>query len=115
MITDSILTPIIYMMEGDAYVEFICFCDSQVTFEELYVLGEKVSEYIDMPAEILDIREYDLYSRIDVISNAEMIYAQDPIVSQIFAEAIFEDYRKDLQEKINMLNRKHESGTYYIQ
>ena len=114
-ITTSILTPVIYMCEHEDCYEFVCFCDNNVTFEELYAVGVLISQKLDKPAEVTDIREYELCDRIDIVSNTEVVFSQDPIVSKIFTEAIFEDYRKTLLEKEDMLNRISESGTYFLQ
>ena len=114
-ITTSILTPVIYLCEHEDCYEFVCFCDNNVTFEDLYAVGVSISEKLDKPAEVTDIREYELCDRIDIVSNAEIVFSQDPIVSRIFAEAILEDFRKTLVEKEDMLNRLTESGTYFLQ
>ena len=43
IIENNILTPVIYMNETEYGIEFICFCCYDITDEELFELGEKLT------------------------------------------------------------------------
>ena len=36
IISKNILTPVIYMIENDNILDFICFCDRNIKMQEIY-------------------------------------------------------------------------------
>lgn len=115
VIESRILTPVIYMNENDCRVEFICFCGVQVTDEELYETGEQISGIISKTVEVVDILEYSENDRLDVILNAELVYSEDPVIEQMLAFSMAEEFKQVQERKHDMLKRKSESGSYYMQ
>lgn len=115
MIENSIITPVIYLNETEFKVEFICFSSEEVTEDDLFRVGESVSRILEKPAEVVDIMEYNANDRMDIITNAELVYSDDPIVEQMFTMSMAEEHRRLYEQKQNMLRRKNESGSYYLQ
>ena len=115
MIENSIITPVIYLNETEFKAEFICFSSEEVTEEDLFRVGESVSRILEKPAEVVDIMEYNANDRMDIITNAELVYSDDPIVEQMFTMSMAEEHRRLYEQKQNMLRRKNESGSYYLQ
>ncbi len=115
MIENSIITPVIYLNETEFKAEFICFSSEEVTEDDLFRVGESVSRILEKPAEVVDIMEYNANDRMDIITNAELVYSDDPIVEQMFTMSMAEEHRRLYEQKQNMLRRKNESGSYYLQ
>ena len=115
MIENSIITPVIYLNETEFKAEFICFSSEEVTEDDLFRVGESVSRILEKPAEVVDIMEYHANDRMDIITNAELVYSDDPIVEQMFTMSMAEEHRRLYEQKQNMLRRKNESGSYYLQ
>lgn len=112
-ILDNILTPVIYMYM-DEVVEFVCFCDGNIDDEVLRKTEEIIYTNYDICAEVLDIREFDEADRCDIVTNAELVYAVDDIVKMLFETATFADVQMIMEEKRAALERKAETGTYYL-
>ena len=115
MIENSIITPVIYLNETEFKAEFICFSSEEVTEDDLFRVGESVSRILEKPAEVVDIMEYNANDRMDIITNAELVYSDDPIVEQMFTMSMAEEHRRLYEQKQNILRRKNESGSYYLQ
>lgn len=115
IISQRVLTPIIYMSEHDDWVEFICFCDSKITIQELYDTEQILKEMLDKDAELVDIREFTEFERLDIINQYELIYSENPFVEKMFTVSMLTDYRNITDEKRSMLDRQHECGTYFLQ
>lgn len=114
-IVNRVLTPVIYMLEHDNWVEFVCFCDGKITIGDLYEAEQAVKGIIEKDAEIIDIREFSEYERLDVINEYTLIYSADDFVGKIFAAATAADFQMFINEKRSMLERQNQSGTYYLQ
>ncbi len=115
IISKRVLTPIIYLSEYDGGAEFICFCDGNITIQELYDAEQELSKAIDIHSEILDIREFCESERVEIIDNCKLIYSEDEFIEQLFAGSMLADYRKMLEEKRDMFIRKQDNGSYYLQ
>ena len=58
IISENILTPVIYMLEQDDIIDLICFCDRNITMQDIYSVEILISERTGKQAEIIDIREF---------------------------------------------------------
>ncbi|MBR0028337.1 MAG: hypothetical protein IJP58_06800, partial [Clostridia bacterium] len=58
IISANILTPVIYLIENDGVLDFICFCDRNITMQEIYNVEQLIKEETGQAAEIIDIREF---------------------------------------------------------
>lgn len=112
---EKILTPVLYIMEYEDKVEFICFCDKNVKMNILYSVGEELAEILGKPAEIIDIREYSEADRVEILKSAELAFSEDTFIERVFESSIAEDHRLAMIEKNNMLNRYKSSGSCYLQ
>ena len=114
-IQNKILTPIIYMCENEYKTEFICFCGAEASDEDFFETGETLTKEFDFPTEVVDILEYDVNDRIDIISNAELVFSEDPVIEQMFAMSVSEELRQERERKLSMMKRMNENGSYYLQ
>ncbi len=115
IIENNILTPVIYMNETEYGIEFICFCCYDITDEELFELGEKLTQLLNIPVEVVDIMEYNINDRMDIVSNAELVYSEDPLTEQMLTMSVAEEHKQEREKMKSMLRRKSESGSYYLQ
>ena len=42
IISKNILTPVIYMIENDNLLDFICFCDRNIKMQEIYNVEQQI-------------------------------------------------------------------------
>ena len=115
IIENNILTPVIYMNETEYGIEFICFCCYDITDKELFELGEKLTQLLNIPVEVVDIMEYNINDRMDIVSNAELVYSEDPLTEQMLTMSVAEEHKQEREKMKSMLRRKSESGSYYLQ
>ena len=115
LLREKILTPILYMIEYIDRINFICFCDKNIKMEELYNTSSELTNILGIPAEIMDIREFSEADRLDILKNAKLVYSEDPIIEQIFIASMAEDYRNSVMEKLSMIDRYKQTGSYYLQ
>lgn len=112
-ILENILTPVIYMYM-DEVIEFVCFCDGKAEEEILRQTEKMIYVNYGLSVEILDIREFDESDRYDIVMNAELVYAVDEVVKMLFETAMLADIEMIKDEKRALLDRKNETGTYYL-
>ena len=74
IISKNILTPVIYMIENDNLLDFICFCDRNIKMQEIYNVEQQIKEVTSKNVEIIDIREFGESERIEVINQSTLIY-----------------------------------------
>ncbi|HIT85259.1 MAG TPA: hypothetical protein IAA60_05045 [Candidatus Ornithomonoglobus intestinigallinarum] len=114
-IENAVLSPVIYMSETEYGVEFICFCFAEVTDDELFELGERLTRELNVTAEVVDILEFTIADRLDIISNTQLVYCEDPMIEQMLAMSVVEESRQEREKVRSMIKRKNESGSYYLQ
>ena len=112
IITERILTPVLYMYEDEA-VEFICFCDTNISIEELRETERAVYTELGGNVEILDIREFDESDRWDIIVSSRLVYAANELIKMAFEQAMLADLEKRTNIRNEILKRYDETGTYY--
>lgn len=115
IITENILTPIIYMLEDECTVELVCFCDMNIESEKFIETEKKLKELLGKEIVLLDIREYDEVDRMEVIQDGEIIYTAHPAFEKMFAISMAEDMRRSSIEKSELLKRYNSSGSVYLQ
>ena len=115
VLCEKVLTPVLYMIEYEDRINFICFCDRNIKVDELYNVSTQLMDILDIPVEIIDIREFSEADRIEILRTAELVYSEDPMIEQIFVASMAEDLRDALKRKFDMLDRKDKTGTYFIQ
>lgn len=114
LLKEKILTPVLYMLEYDDRINFICFCDKSIKMQDLYNAETEITNVLGVPTEIIDIREFSEPDRLEILRDAELVYSEDPLVEQIFIASMAEDYRNAVAEKQNMLERYKHTGSYYL-
>lgn len=115
LITEKILTPVLYMLEYDDRVNFICFYDKNIKTKDLYDVSAKLTDLLGMPAEIVDIREFSEADRLEILKTAELVHSEDPLIEQLFVASMTEDFRIAVREKTQMIERNDKTGTYFVQ
>lgn len=115
LITEKVLTPVLYMLEHDDRIDFICFCDKSVKLEELYDVSAKLTEMLGTPAEIIDIREFSEVDRLEVLKTAELIHSEHPLIEQVFIASMTQDFQLAVRKKTDMIDRNQKTGTYFVQ
>ena len=114
IILENILTPVLYMYD-DEVTEFIVFSDSRVMDGEVFRRTEaEISFNLGMNVEIIDMREFDQSDRTEIMLNAELLYSESDVMLASFEKALFEDMELQTFEKIIAIERKSETGTYYL-
>ncbi len=115
IISENILTPVIYMLEHDDALDFICFCDRNITMGDIYETERRIKKETGRCAEIIDIREFGEAERLEVVNRAELIYSEHPLIEKIFAQSMAEDFKIAIEERNSVLERRREQGTCYLQ
>lgn len=115
LLRERILTPVLYVMKYTDKIEFICFCDKNIKMNMIYSVCDELTEILEIPTEIIDIREFSEVDRVEILKSAELAFSEDAFIERVFESSIAEDYRIAVNEKINMLNRYKNSGSCYLQ
>lgn len=115
IISQNILTPIIYMIENEKIIDFICFCDRNITMQEIYNVEQIIKNETGKNVEIIDIREFDESERLEIVNTATLIHSEHPLIENIFTQSMIEDYKIAMDERRNVLLRQKELGICYLQ
>lgn len=115
IISENILTPVIYMIECDDILDFICFCDRNITMQEIYNVEKMILDETGLKAEIIDIREFGESERLEVINQAQLIHSEHPLIENIFTQSMLEDFEIAMEQRQSVLERQKEIGTCYLQ
>lgn len=115
IISQNILTPIIYMIENEEIIDFICFCDRNITMQEIYNVEQIIKNETGKNVEIIDIREFDESERLEIVNTATLIHSEHPLIENIFTQSMIEDYKIVMDERRNVLLRQKELGICYLQ
>lgn len=115
IISKNILTPVIYMIENDNLLDFICFCDRNIKMQEIYNVEQQIKEVTNKNVEIIDIREFGESERIEVINQATLIYSEHPLIEKIFAQSMMEILKLLWMKERTVQQRYNECGTCYLQ
>ncbi|MBQ8300723.1 MAG: hypothetical protein IJX57_01980 [Clostridia bacterium] len=115
IISKHVLTPVIYLIENGDVLDFICFCDKNITMQEIYSAQQQIKEETGKDAEIIDIREFGESERLEVINNATLIHSEHPLIEKVFAQSMMEDFKIAMEERNDVLARHKLSGTCYLQ
>ena len=113
IILDRILTPVLYMYEDEA-LEFICFADVNTPEEDFHDAEKVLFQALGINAEIIDIRSFDETDRVEITENAELLYSENDMVKLLFEAAMSADKERSMNFKRDVLKRRGETGTYYI-
>ena len=115
IITDHILTPVIYIDKHENEIDFICFCDMNINLDIICETEEKLTWILNKRAVIADIREYCEAERIEIINEAEIIYSENQVIERLLAFCVADEFHKFTVQKDEAVRRYHDCGTAYIQ
>lgn len=113
IITKRILTPVLYLYEEEV-LEFICFSDSCAPQEDFDEAERLIYEALGIQCEIVDIREFSTRDRLEIIETAELVYSADHLVQMLFESAMSAEAQQSEAIKEILIQRKKDTGTYYI-
>lgn len=114
IILKYILTPIIYKVEYEDYIEILCFCDRNILMQNIYKAEELLNVLLDKEVNILDIRELPEAERLDIIKNGEIIFSEDETIKHLFEISMYEDFKLFMDSRNSVLDRIQAFGTGYI-
>ena len=105
IITQKLLTPLLYKLEDEVSIRFIGFFDTNMDFSEITATEEAVSAYVDFPLEIIDIREFEISDILNIIETAELVYSMNPVMESFFGSAIANELEMYKQVKQSYVER----------
>lgn len=113
IILENILTPILYYYVDEVY-EFILFSDANTSIDCFRRTEEAINLNLGINAEIIDLREFDMSDRLDIVHDAYLAYCEDDTTEKMFQSAMLADmYSYELTKQL-AIKRKRETGSYYI-
>jgi len=115
VITEHILTPVLYFLEDDYQNEFVCFCDTNMDFDVVAETEMILCELLQKNTVVIDIREYCEADRMEIINEAELIYSANPMLERIFELSMAEDFKRAAMQKAELVRRYDNSGSVYLQ
>lgn len=113
IILDRILSPVIYMYADEA-IEFICFADGNTQEQDFLDAEAALMINLGISAEIIDIRSFDEADRVEITQTAELVYAQSDLMKTLFESAMAADKERVITEKTKIIDRKADTGSYYL-
>lgn len=113
IILDRILSPVIYMYADEA-IEFICFADGNTQEQDFLDAEAALMINLGISAEIIDIRSFDEADRVEITQTAELVYAQSDLMKTLFESAMAADKERVITEKTKIIDRKTDTGSYYL-
>ena len=113
IILDRILSPVIYMYADEA-IEFICFADGNTQEQDFLDAEAALMINLGISAEIIDIRSFDEADRVEITQTAELVYAQSELMKTLFESAMAADKERVITEKTKIIDRKTDTGSYYL-
>lgn len=113
IILDRILSPVIYMYADEA-IEFICFADGNTQEQDFLDAEAALMINLGISAEIIDIRSFDEADRVEITQTAELVYAQSELMKTLFESAMAADKERVITEKTKVIDRKADTGSYYL-
>ena len=112
---ERILSPVLYMAEYDDVVDLICFCDRNIIIGEVYETEMALHAATGRQFEIVDIREFDEFDRLDIVHNAELIYSEDRLIEKVFEQSMLEDFEIMMREREAAHIRYEDNHSPYVQ
>ena len=83
--------------------------------QEIYNVEILIEREVGKPTEIIDIREFSEFERLNVISRAKLIHTVNPMIEQVFMQSMTEDLKIAMEEKKSAIERHKMSGTCFLQ
>lgn len=114
IITEKILTPVLYMYIDNEVFEFVCFPDNDADDNDFAAAEAEIFVQLGIIAEIVDIRSFDESDRVEITQTAELVYSATELCHILFEKAMFIDEQNMLSLKREIVERKNDTGTYYL-
>ena len=114
IISTGVLNPVIYMINTDENICFVCFCDKSTPYESIVSTEKRLSELLKSNAVIMDIREFSDNERMDIMQKAEMIYCADKNIQKIFELNLIHDFQKNYEVVKGIIDRDKNCDTLYL-
>lgn len=111
----NVLVYMIYMVEHDDTVNFIYVSDDEADNDIISELEIQLSDSLCKEVNILNICDFSIPDRVDVIKRAELIYSGDAIMKRMFEFEINAAFKAQLNERLSYIERKEKCGAYYLQ
>lgn len=114
IISESVITPVIYLINTDDHICFVCFLNPNTVYERVINAQEKLSKLLNSNAVILDIREFDECDRVDILEKADMIYCADSNLKKLFEMSLLNDCKRAFEEKSGIIDREKSCDSMYL-
>ncbi len=105
LLANRILTPVIYMCESVDSVTFICLCDRETELDYIKEIEEELTGILGFRSNVIDIREFDEYARMDIMQNAELVHTEDEMMQKIFEYSMTTDLKNAVERKKETIER----------
>ena len=115
IITERLLTPVIYYLDYGYKADFVCFFEIDVEEEEIYKTEEAITEKTGVASQVVDIREFEPFDAADIVSDGELVYSENSTMEGMFRAAIMTELQLRSAQKEIFIERKNVTNTLYIQ
>jgi len=114
IISESVLTPVIYLINTDDNVCFVCFLNRDTAYEQVVAAEKRLTKLFNLNAVIMDIREFAECDRIDILEKADMIYCADSNLKHLFEMSLLNDCKRVFEEKSGIVDRTKSCDSMYL-
>lgn len=103
------------MIEHDGRIDFVYITNEQIKEDILYDVQTSAAGLLKCDVDILDIRYFSEFDRINLLHQSKIVYCENPMLPKMIEVKALESLKTMLQEKNNLISRMEESGCYYLQ
>ncbi len=114
IISENMVTPVIYKIDTEEHICFVCFLNGKTPYEQVVAAEEKLTHLLNFTAVIMDIREFSECDRIDILEKADMIYCADQNIKRLFELSLMNDSKRAYEEKCSIVDRQKNCNSIYI-
>lgn len=111
----NMLVHILYMVEYKDSVNIIFVSNSPADDKLIIETENSIAECIRKDVNILDIYDFGISDRFEIIQKAALIYCEYKILKQAFELETATAMKAVMDERTRFIERKNECSTYYLQ
>ena len=115
IINEYLLTPVIYYLDCGYKVDFVCFLETGIDEDEMYMIEEKITQKTGVASQVIDIREFEPCDAEEIINNGELVYSQSSVMEALFKSAVMTEVELQNKRKEIFIERKNSTKTLYVQ
>lgn len=111
----NMLVHILYMVEYKNSVNIIFVCNSPADDKLIIEIENSIAACIHKEVNVLDIYDFSVSDRFEIIQKATVIYCEYKIIKQAFELETATAMKAVMDERTRFIERKNECSTYYLQ